>query len=120
MDTQESTVKIHDSNGKFAQGNPGGPGRPRKKPTTKALLQTLTNEAVMLLSDLLHSQDKGLAIKAASEILRFALAQEDNAGDTSGLSRSDFINYFAHAVYGSESESANDTAKEISNIKTCG
>lgn len=91
-----NSVKTHDINGNFAVGNPGGPGRPRKKPTTKAMLKALAEQAVMFLSDLMHSDDKELAIKACIEILRFSLSQEnsDEKSETvSGLSIEDFVKY---------------------------
>ena len=67
------------NNGKFLPGNPGGPGRPRKKPSTKELLKTLTQEAILYLSDLMHSDDKETAIKACLEIIKFSLSEENKS-----------------------------------------
>lgn len=71
------------NNGKFLPGNPGGPGRPRKKPSTKELLKTLTQEAILYLSDLMHSDDKETAIKACLEIIKFSLSEENKSENKS-------------------------------------
>jgi len=51
-------MDIRDRNGRFTKGNPGG-GRPKKRPTTKDLLQALTPEAVTRLGELIHSDETG-------------------------------------------------------------
>lgn len=65
-------MEDRDSKGRFTKGNPGG-GRPKKKPTTIEVLRTLSPEAVTCLGNLIHDDDKDIALRASIAILDLSL-----------------------------------------------
>ena len=71
-------METRDSNGRFTKGNPGG-GRPKKRPTTKDLLQALTPEAVTRLGELIHSDDEAVALQASFNIVDLSLKCEQDS-----------------------------------------
>lgn len=70
-------MENRDSKGRFTKGNPGG-GRPKKQPTTRELLRTLSPQAVTCLGDLIHSDDEEIALKASFAILELSLEYDRN------------------------------------------
>ena len=85
-------MDMRDSKGRFLPGITAGPGRPKKAPTAKEKFETLTQEAVDFLSNLMHSDDKDTAIKACIEIIKFAMLEEKKSSK-SGISLAEFWDY---------------------------
>lgn len=71
-------METRDSKGRFTKGNPGG-GRPKKQPTTREVLRTLSPEAVTCLGNLIHDDDKDIALRASIAILDLSLKCEQDS-----------------------------------------
>ena len=70
-------MEDRDSKGRFLPGFVGNPrGRPRKKPTAEEIFGSVAMEAATELIDLIHSDDKAVAIRACIAILDFALRED--------------------------------------------
>ena len=70
-------MDTRDSKGRFLPGSVGNPrGRPRKKPTAEEIFGSVAMEAATELIDLIHSDDKAVAIRACIAILDFALRED--------------------------------------------
>ncbi len=68
-------METRDSRGRFTKGNPGG-GRPKKGPTNREMLRTLSPQAVTRLGDLIHSDNEAVALKASIAIMLLNLEYE--------------------------------------------
>ena len=68
-------MDTRDSKGRFTKGNPGG-GRPKKQPTTREMLRTLSPQAVTRLGDLIHSDNEAVALNASIATMLFNLEYE--------------------------------------------
>ncbi len=67
--------------GRFIRGNPGGPGRPKKKsrdPQALDLLRELSPQAVIYLAELLHSADEDIVLRTSIAILEMYLKYEQD------------------------------------------
>lgn len=95
----------------FIKGGAGGPGRPRKKPSTKQMLDELKQEALKYLSDLMHSDDKETAIRACFEIIKFAISEEQNS--KSEISNLPSLDEFLKYVSSSQSNPSAETAQRV-------
>lgn len=69
---------LHDARGKFAKGNPGGPGNPHAARVAKlraALLDAITPEAITAVVKALVSEAKAGNVAAAKELLDRAVGK---------------------------------------------
>ena len=78
----------HDANGQLAKGNPGGPGNPfarRVAALRKVILDRLTEEDVLAITEALLAKAKEGSVGAAKLLLAYALGKPASAPDPDRL-----------------------------------
>src|SRR5439155_11128422 len=78
----------HDANGRFARGNPGGPGNPYARRVAKlrqVILNRLTEEDLLAISEALLAKAKEGSVGAAKLLLAYAIGKPASSPDPDGL-----------------------------------
>src|SRR6266480_1919919 len=78
----------HEANGQFAKGNPGGPGNPFARQVAKlrkVILNRLTEEDLLAITEALLAKAKEGSVGAAKLLLSYALGKPASAPDPDRL-----------------------------------
>jgi len=78
----------HDSNGRFAKGNPGGPGNPFARQVAalrKVIINRLTEEDLLAITEALLARAKEGSVGAAKLLLAYAIGKPASAPDPDRL-----------------------------------
>src|SRR5256886_15976876 len=85
---QTPTSNGHEANGRFAKGNPGGPGNPfarRVAALRKVILDRLTAEDLLAITEALLAKAKEGSVGAAKLLLAYAIGKPASAPDPDRL-----------------------------------
>jgi len=85
---QTPSAAGHDSKGRFAPGNPGGPGNPYARQVAalrKVILNRLTQEDLLAITEALLAKAKEGSVSAAKLLLAYALGKPASAPDPDRL-----------------------------------
>src|SRR5438067_6619721 len=78
----------HEANGRFARGNPGGPGNPFARQVAalrKVILDRLTEQDLLAITEALLAKAKEGSVSAAKLLLAYALGKPSSAPDADRL-----------------------------------
>src|SRR5919204_3026793 len=81
MSLSDTTTKGRDANGRFAEGNPGGPGNPYTRQTAQlrqAVLETMNETEVRLITQKLLTLALQGDIQAIKLVLAYAIGKPEN------------------------------------------
>jgi len=85
---QTPTNNGHDANGRFAKGNPGGPGNPFARQVAalrKVIINRLTEEDLLAITEALLAKAKEGSVGAAKLLLGYAIGKPASAPDPDRL-----------------------------------
>ena len=85
---QTPSAAGHDSNGRFARGNPGGPGNPFARQVAalrKVIIDRLTEEDLLAITEALLAKAKEGSVGAAKLLLAYAIGKPASSPDPDRL-----------------------------------
>src|SRR6266404_5256727 len=85
---QTPTNNGHEANGRFARGNPGGPGNPFARQVAalrKVIINRLTEEDLLAITEALLARAKEGSVAAAKLLLAYAIGKPASAPDPDRL-----------------------------------
>src|SRR5437660_9824096 len=111
--TAQTPASGHEANGQFARGNPGGPGNPFARQVAalrKVIINRLTEEDLLAITEALLAKAKEGSVGAAKLLLAYALGKPASAPDPDRLDGQELKHFKEQVEVGND---VHELAREV-------